>query len=284
MHLRYIISIAIVASTSLLACTDKGKISEAKAREHVEQLASVADEDLKQLREGLPRGASSLVAEWASFELTSLPDPQTLLAQMNRVRDSERDLAIAKSTFFAVVDAEGVVVRSDQDPDILVGKDLTKSFPILRKALAGEAVESFGAMQELQGSRGGPDVQWVVAAPLRDESKKVLGAYVSGWSLQRYAYRLEHALKATVTQEANEQKGKIPLTYAFVFHDDKVYGAPITPIVNAEALEQLELPKVTASGVFHGQIEISGRSFGVAAQSVPAWGIGTGVALLRSEI
>lgn len=274
----------MLVSIAALGCKDTGKISESKAIQHVERLAQLADEDVEQLRTGLPRGANALGSDWAQPG-GDAPDAQTVRARMEKVRDGERELSIAKSTFFAVTDGEGLVLRSDLDPDTLVGKNLTERFPDLRKALAGEYVETFGAMPELQGSRSGPDEQWLAASPLRDGEGSLRGAYVSGWSLERYAYRLEHALKSDVTKEAMEASGKIPLTYAFVFRGGKVYGAPITPSINEEALEKLDLAARTANdAVFHQQIEIDGRKFGVAARRVPKLGQDAGVALIRSEI
>lgn len=284
MFLRRYISLLIFATAAFAsACTDKGKVSETKAKEHVERLAQVADEDVEQLRVGLPLGAKALGEAW-DLEEGAIPEPGFMRARLDKVRDGRRELAMAKSTFFALTDSTGQVLRSDQDPDVLAGKKLDESFPALRKVLEGETIETFGVMPELQGSRSGPDEQWLVASPVRDEEGKVRGAYVSGWSLERYAHRLEYALKSDVTKEASEGSGKIPLTYVFVFRGKNVYGAPITPAVNEEALEALDLPAATRNGVFHRQLEIAGRNFGVAAMRVPKLGDEAGVALIRSEI
>lgn len=287
MSFRQSISLAIIASTFVVAsaCTDKGKVSEIKAREHVEVLAKLANEDVEQLRRGLPLGAKAL-GEGLSTEGDEAPEPEFLRQHLDRVRNAERDLAIAKSTFFAVVDTEGKVLRSDQDPDTLVGKSMLTSFPELRRALEGDFVETYGVMRELQGSRSGPDEQRVVGAPIRDDKGEIVGAYVSGWSLERYAYRLEHALRGEVTREAEKESGgKVPLAYAFVFRGEKVYGAPVTPAVNEEALQELNLAAATKDGVvFHDQVVITGRKFGVAAQRVDELGDDSGVAVLRSEI
>jgi len=287
MSFRHSISLAFMAFTVVLApaCNDKGKVSETKAREHVDVLARLADEDVEQLRNGLPRGAKALGEQWGTEE-GKAPEAEILRFRLDRVRDADRDLAIAKSTFFAILDTDGKVIRSDQDPDNLVGKSMLTSFPDLRRALAGEYVETFGVMKELQGSRSGPDEQWVVGAPIRDEKGEIVGAYVSGWSLERYAFRLEHALRGDVVREAEQEPGgKVPLAYAFVFKGDKVYGAPVTPAVNEEALQKLDFAAATKDGVvFHGQVEITGRKYGVAARRVEKLGTDAGVALIRSEI
>jgi len=71
----------------------------------------------------------------------------------------------------------------------------------------------------------------------------------------------------------------------FVFAASKVYGAPVTPLVNAEALERLGLSTKTDQGVvFHQTLEITGRTYGVAARRAPKMGADVGVVVLRSEI
>ena len=78
---------------------------------------------------------------------------------------------------------------------------------------------------------------------------------------------------------------KQPLLYVFVFDGKDVYGAPVTPMVDVEALAALDLGAKTAGDVVaHQQIEITGRTYGVAARRTPALGPNAGIAVLRSEI
>ena len=112
--------------------------------------------------------------------------------------------------------------------------------------------------------------------------------YVSGWSLRRFAYHLEETLKHDIVEDAlkaGDSRTKVPLVYVFVFAGPKVYGAPVTPIVNSEFLQGLNLAaKTEAGGVFHQQLEITGRGYGLAARRAPKMGADIGVAVLRSEI
>jgi hypothetical protein len=58
----------------------------------------------------------------------------------------------------------------------------------------------------------------------------------------------------------------------------------VTPLVSAEALEALDLPARTEGGtLYHQQIEIGGRKYGLAARRTSKLGDATGVAVLRSE-
>jgi hypothetical protein len=268
-------------------CTDSSKLSERKATEHAERLAKLADDDVEEVRRGLPRGAKALGQLWDG-QADPKADPGAVRRALDRVRDQDRDLTVAKSTFFALTDDKGVAIRSDQEPDVLAGKSLTGAYPDTLKVLSGEAAETIGSMPENEGARVGGDVQWVAAAPVRDRASVVRGMYATGWSFRRFAYHMEETLKHDFAEEAlkaHDTRFKLPLLYVFVFAGSKVYGAPVTPLVNSQALEAIDLPAKTADGaVFHQRVDITGRVYGVAAKRVPKLGSNAGVAVLRSEI
>jgi hypothetical protein len=269
------------------ACSESTKVSERKAISHVERLAKLSDDDVEEVRRGLPRGAKVLGRIWDG-KGDPHADPGSVRRALEKVRNEDHDLEVAKSTFFALADDKGTVFCSDQDPDQLAGKPLVSSYPALVKVLAGEPIEARGSMPETAGARTGGDEQWVASEPVRDGSGTVRGMYVSGWSLRRFAYHLEETLKHDLVEDAlkaGDSRTKLPLVYVFVFAGAKVYGAPVTPIVNSEFLQGLDLPaKTGGGGVFHQPIEITGRAYGLAARRAPKMGGDVGVVVLRSEI
>jgi hypothetical protein len=108
---------------------------------------------------------------------------------------------------------------------------------------------------------------------------------VTGWSFRRYAYYLEEAAKREQHEDAQKRGEKsVPLLYVFVVHDKKAYGAPLTPDVDAEAIEKLDVVAKTGAGPFRGQVVVTERTFGVAAQRTPELGPDTAVTVLLSEI
>ena len=242
-------------------------------------LVPVTRTDVEEVRAGLPKGAE-LVREYltsAKFE-----DPAESLAVLNKARNKVQDLRVAKSTFFALVDPKGFVVRSDQEHDALSGKNLFGAFPELKNALAGKYVETRGDIPEAAGVRGRKDGQWVAAAGVSasDEPK---GLYVTGWSWSSYAYRLENQLRGSV-RSSLEQGDKEPLLYVYVVVEKDVFGAPVSPDVNAKTVaEERFLEKAQGSGVVVAQREITGRGFGLAFQRTPALGPEVGIVVLRSE-
>jgi hypothetical protein len=277
----------IVVAALAASCSEPSKVSERKAVEHVDRLAKLSDDDVDEMRRGMPRGAKAL---GALFDGKGDPhaDPTAARRALDRARNDDRDLSVAKGTFFAVADDKGVVLTSDQEPDVLAGKSFTAAYPALAKVLAGETVEARGSMPETAGARTGGDEQWVIAAPVRDKEGVVRGMFVSGWSLRRFAFHLEETLKhdlVTDALRAGESRTKVPLLYVFVMAGPKLYGAPVTPLLNAETLEHVGLDAKTDNGVvFHQPIDITSRGYGLAARRAPKMGPDIGVAVLRSEI
>lgn len=254
----------VAALVLLLAgCDDHGKKSAELAREQVQYLADAAKEDLAQVRAGLPEGAKHLLPlvrdahpEPPSFEKAS--------TALDKARDKVPELRVAKSTFFALVGTDGVILRRDGKTDPMSGKSLFEFYPALREALTKDYVETMGSMPEAAGVRGRSDAQWVAAVPVRD-GERTLALYASGWSWSSYAYRLETALRSKLLVAA--QKGeKLPLVYVYVAVRDGVYGAPISPEVSAKRLaDEKILEKSSAVDVFSTTLEIDGRWFGLAS-------------------
>jgi hypothetical protein len=129
---------------------------------------------------------------------------------------------------------------------------------------------------------GRPDGQWVCAEPIK-QGDAVQALYVTGWSWSAYAYRLENALRGNVKSSTSEQE-KLPLLYVYMIVDGAVYGAPISPEVNAQAIRnQAPLGKLGPDGSFAGQLEITDRDFGLGVQRAAALGPKVAIAVLRSE-
>jgi hypothetical protein len=229
----------------------------------------------------MPLGAAEVHQLLPASGLVDL-DPMVARETLNKARSRVQDLRVAKSTFFALVTPEGMVVRSDGEQDRLVGKQIFGAFPALKDALTGGYKEARGSMPEAAGVRGRPDAQRVVAAPI-GQGEAVSGLYVSGWSWSSYAYRLENAARSSV-RPGTDERGKMPLLYVYVVVGPDVFGAPVSPDVNARAVKALDLAqKVPEGAPFTTELELTGRVFGLAAARAPALGDGAVIAMLRSE-
>jgi hypothetical protein len=277
------LTFVVLAGAGVAACKDTGKLSAARASEHVSFLVETAAKDVEEVRNGLPEGAKVLA--------TRLKNDPALPKDLNAVRDSlelarrkVQDLRMAKSTFFALADPSGTALRNDQEQDRMAGRPFFASFPALSGAKE-KYVETTGAMPEAAGVRAPrPDGQWVAGAPVVVDGT-TQAIYVTGWSWASYAYRLEFALRGKVRSELQETKTeKEPLVYVFVVAGKSVFGAPVTPEVDATAIAGLDpLSKAKDAETFSGPLEVTGRTYGIAVRRAPALGTEIGIAVLRSE-
>jgi hypothetical protein len=267
----------------LLGCSKNIDATVSAARGHVERLAQLVAQDVQEVRAGLPQGAPYLRPLFES-QTPAGDDLKAARDALDRARNKVQDLRVAKSTFFCVADADGRVLRTDQELDRMAGKDLFASFPELKKALAGGYVETRGSMPEASGVQGREDGQWVAAFPVM-ASDKARGLYVTGWSWAGYAYRLETSIRDTEQSKLMERgAGKMPLLYVYVVVGDQAYGAPVSPEVNAQAIvKHKPLVKLGPGRTFATTLEITGRDFALAARLTPELGPNVAVSVLRSE-
>lgn len=258
-------------------CEDDGKLSAARASEHARFLAPITAKDAEEVRAGLPQGSEYLRELWEKSD--TVLDPEAARDALNRARSKVQALRVAKSTFFAVAELSGTVVRNDLPTDMMAGKNLFEPFPDLKGAVTTGYAEATGVMPEARGVEGKQDGQWTAAAAvkLNDQAK---GLYVTGWAWTLYARRLEEALKSRLY---DEEKGKKPLFYVVVVVGDQAYGTGPTPQVNLDRVMELAPVTNAKDGHFQAQLEITGRDFGFAAQRAEALGKDVMVGVLRSE-
>jgi hypothetical protein len=282
-QLTQLLSYGLLASCALIAsgCKKPSAVSAEKAKGNVAGLIKATQGDVAEVRTGLPGGAKYLLPIFVSGKPPA-EDPHAARNALETARNKVQELRVSKGTFFAVADASGLVIRNDQEQDAMAGRPLLPSFPELKTALAGKYVETRGSMPEAAGVRGRADGQWVAAMPVQDGAV-VKGLYVTGWSWAAYAYRLERALSSNLRSELSEGQ-KLPLVYVYVIVDKEVFGTPISPEVNAQAIAALSpLNGASAAAPSSFELEIAGRDFGLAVELTPDLGKNVAIAVLRSE-
>lgn len=263
----------------VVGCSDKTKMSEERAVKHAEEATALVDKDIEEIRRGLPAGAKKLGDIFgADKDIT----PAKARGALRKAREAVVDLQLAKSTFFTVTDLQGMAYASDLETDGFSGKNVIEPFKHLEKA-KDAYTEGFGQMEEARGLRKGDDLQWVAGAPIPGPEGKPTGLYVTGWSLRRFAQHLEEQLKSNLRNSGPKDE-KPPLLYVFVLHEGKAYGTPIIPEINTKAVEGMALPTKLQNGAFRGQVEITNRGYGVAAQSLKKLCDSCVVVVLRSEV
>jgi hypothetical protein len=273
--------LVLVAASVSSGCKKQSAVSAEKAKVDVVALAQAAHNDVAEVRSGLPQGAKFLLPIFATGKPAS-DDPKGARSALETARNKVQDLRVSKGTFFAVAGTDGIVIRNDQDQDSMAGHALLSAFPELKTALAGQYVETRGSLPEAAGVRGRADGQWVAAQPVLSGTE-VKGLYVTGWSWAAYARRLEFALSSKLRGELKEGD-KLPLVYVYLVVGKDVFGAPVSPEVNARAIAQLS-PLTNASPTTPSsfELEIAGREFGLGVELTPDLGKDVAIAVLRSE-
>jgi hypothetical protein len=266
----------------LVGCKDQAKESATHATANAEMLGDLVVKDVGEVERGLPEGAAKLAPLLADGA-----DPRQDIAGVRkalmRVRRDVVDLNVAKSTFFALTDANGVAIRNDLEEDVMAGRNLTAIFPALANVKDG-VVFGTGAFPNAT-TKNGPDEDWIAGAPVKRADGSLGAVLVTGWSYRYFARHLQEALKTHLLDEAKAagQEGKLPVYYVAIFDKAGVYAAPLTPEVDAKALFTQDLASKTANGPYTGTVTIDDRAFGVGAARAPKLAPDTGVVVLRSE-
>jgi hypothetical protein len=270
--------IAFAALSS--ACTDKGKVSEKEAASNLDALLAIADTDVGQIEHGLPVGAAKLSALWAKGGDPRL-DLRAVRIALAKMRREVPDLTVAKSTFFAIADAQGVAIRNDLEEDAMAGTALLPLFPELAKAEAGSYVATTGAFPG-PPLPSGPDKDWLAAVPIKKDDGSVGGILLTGWTFRRFAYHLQEQLLHDIADK--QGNARLPVLYVMLFDKSGVYGAAQTPHVNEQAIADLSPVTKTSTGRAEGTLAITDRDFGWVAARLPKLGPDVGLAVLRSEL
>ena len=274
----------VAASLALTNCKDEARASERKATDDVTSLATLAEKDVGEVERGLPAGATKMASLFANGADPS-KDLAAVRTSLRHIRWDIPDLTVAKSTFFALTDAQGVAIRNDLEQDLMAGQNVVSTFPGLRKALEGSFATAAGIFA-VKPPSSSPDRDWVAAAPVKGDQGQVVGLLVTGWTFRSFANHLQVTLRHDVQEALLNAKdtGKLPILYVMVFDGTGMYSASLTPPVNEKALADLDLVAKTAAGPVHGVLNITDRNFGYAAARAPKLGPNAGVAVLRSEI
>ncbi len=286
MHRRDLLRMLVAAPVLgglVTACQDKDKDLQALLAPGLERLLPLTVRDTKQVREGLPKAAVHI-----SKHLDTDPgaDVEGLRRILTKTREEIKELAFSKITFFAFAAPDGIILRTEIEPDLAVGHSLTKAIPSTKEAFKDQAkmLETFGYMEGLRAVNKGNQLQWVLVAPVAKEGKLV-GGLVAGWSLRGYASILDSSFKHELEKSKTDPKKPNPLAYVFVVKGKVAYGGPMAPDVNAAMLGDLDLPsKVEGDALFQSVQVVERRKFIVGARRAPALGEDMFLAAMLSAV
>lgn len=278
---RQLLALALglpVCSLALPACSDPAKLAQGHATPSVDSALEILARDTEQVRKGMPEGAKLLGKRMPADPLGNRAELQTAI---KAARENVKDLMYAKSTFFSFATTEGVVLRSEIDPDRLVDQNVLKVYPDLKKALEPNAglVEAYGEMDALRGVKRGNDIAWVVAHAVPGADDKPQGLFLSGWSMRLYIGFVQDAIRTKLEESTKGKSDQVEI-YLFMLKGKNAYGHPEAPDVHMEEILKMDIVSKLGSGTFTGKAELEGKTWGVVAKKAPMFGDDAAIAAI----
>lgn len=281
---RSLLSALSVLGVSLalagLGCSDPAALAQQHSASACDMALEIFERDVAQLRKGMPEGAQILAGRMPADPVGGRAELQTAI---KAARENVKDLSYAKSTFFSFAQPDGLVLRSEIDPDRLVDQNVLKVFPSLAKALEPKAglVEAYGEMDALRGVKRGNDIAWIVAHAVVGKDDKPQGLFLSGWSMRLYVGFVQDAVRAKLDEKTKESSDKVE-AYLFVVKGKVAVGHPDAPDVHAEELVKQDLVTKAAGGEARAKVELEGKTWGIVAKKSPMFGDDAVVAVIST--
>jgi len=260
-----VLGAAALAALVFGGCGDNGASLRRKVREvHMPHLAKALREDIARHLTGVQRAADRIAPGFG------VPDPaireRQVRVALKKLRVPPRgvmELVASPMSFMAAVDASGIVVARDAEPDRMKGMNLARLFPVVRRALAGSRGYDLGEFASLE--RGGePSVTVLFAAPSRVQGR-VVGAVVVGIPLWRLSQRMTKQLQVETAGEPGT------IVWAYIYRGNQVFhhGTPpdIDAVVPNRAARNARL--ATSPGGYTDEMQQFGFWYGYGVMPLP---------------
>lgn len=212
---------------ALAGCQDRAAIKRTEDRlrsvDHP-RVEALVQQDLENHQAGVIKAAAKLAPGFG------VDDPakreRQMRAALRILQQPKKGIAefvASPMSFLAALDANGVVIARDREPDRMKGQNYAERFEVVREALEGNAATGLG---EFFAEDPNAPSSWSIlfAAPsIRDG--KVVGAVVVGIPLWRLAQKLSRQLRV-------EQAEQDP-PWVYLYKDDRVFHWDTPPQIDA---------------------------------------------------
>ena len=131
---------------------------------------------------------------------------------LRKIRNNVPDLMVAKSTFFALADANGVAIRNDLEEDVMAGQNLFSIFPALAKSK--DAYVTATGVFPNSPSKNGPDEDWIAGTPVKRDDKEAPAvvqsrAFFEGLGIPVWAGQVSQRTGFVLTLAAGASIGEV---------------------------------------------------------------------------
>jgi hypothetical protein len=277
-------ALLLFVMAALAACGESsGEIAQRRLeRDHLPRIEAILEGDLTKHRQAIEEAAERLAPGFSAEEGDPAGRERSMRAALRALQRPPHGVSAflaSPMTFLAAIDASGVVIARDAEPDRMKGEDFGRRYPVVAEALLGRAGH---ALVEFPSTEPGGEssVSLLFAAPSKVEGE-VVGAAALGiplWSLGRRVHRqLEVELQPEFAEGA--------VVWVYFYRGDRLFhqGTPpdldqAVPDAAARAAGLREHP-----GGYTGEVTVLGRSYGYAVRPTPSIGEGVGVVVIRGE-
>lgn len=272
----------LLALTALVGCDEGTQHAQHEIiQAHVPRLQEIVREDIERGVTGVQQAATKLQRGFL------VEDPEVREREMRTalhlLRQPPRgieELMISPISFIAAVDANGIVICRDAEPDPMAEFDAGAELDLVHRALT-EGFSGY-ALEEVPGIvPGQPGSQTVLyVAPSRRDGR-IVGAVLAGTPLWRTAQRIGRQLQA---DQADDVANGLIL-WAYIYRGDELHhhGTPadldtIVPDAAARAAGLARSP-----GGFTGEVMQFGRWYAYGVVPLPRIGPDVGMVVFRSD-
>ncbi|MEM7434565.1 MAG: hypothetical protein AAF436_05385 [Myxococcota bacterium] len=268
----------LLALAWLVGCEDDAAVR--RASEHLvavdqPRIEALVQEDLEKHQAGVVKAAEKLAPGFA------VDDPRKREKQMRaalRILQQPKkgidEFVASPMSFLAALDADGIVVARDREPDRMKGQDYGARFEVVREALAGNAATGLG---EFFAEDPNAPSSWslLFAAPATRDGE-VVGAVVVGIPLWRLAQRLSRQLRV---EQANEAP-----PWVYLYKGERVFHWDTPPQIDAliPAAEQRAKVLAASSSGYTDKVILQGNPEVYGVFPLPLLGPNLGTIIFRT--
>ncbi|MEM8607225.1 MAG: hypothetical protein AAGF92_08970 [Myxococcota bacterium] len=218
--------VGVLLALSMGGCQDRAAIKRAeeqvRAVDHP-RVEALVQQDLENHQAGVVKAAAKLAPGFGVADpVKREKQMRAALKILQQPKKGIEEFVASPMSFMAALDATGVVIARDREPDRMKGQDYGERFEVVRKALEGSSATGLG---EFYAEDPNAPSSWSIlfAAPsIRDG--KVVGAVVVGIPLWRLAQRLSRQLRV-------EQAGGDP-PWVYLYKGDRVFHWDTPPQID----------------------------------------------------
>jgi len=262
----------------LWGCSEEGAPMRRAVRTvHMPRLARALKEDIERHVAGAQKAADRIAPGFAVDPAVRERQVRTALRKLREPPRGVLELVASPMSFMAAVDAQGIVVARDAEPDQMRGMNLAERFPVVRRALAGSAGYQLGEFASTE--RGGePSITLLFAAPAHSHGQ-VVGAIVLGIPLWRLQQRMTKQLQVDTAGEPGV------IVWAYIYRGDKLYhhGTPPDLDTVVPSAEARRAGLAASPGGFTGQLQQFGAWYGYGVMPLPRIAPDVGVIVFRAK-